>query len=208
MVPQPGCERLGRAIRQEIDWLMVFEVDEDRSIDPPFLQRKIINAQHTWGHRRGGFRLADNAQEGIVTHTHAEFAGQPGTGLAAERMGDDLEGTREPERPLGAKWEQIRQSFGKRAAGAGRIIAEKAPHVQQQADRVFTDRQVAWGTAVAAMHTQRWLLTGRARYLRLSAMGFDDKSHINRPHRINGKARNEKWHNRGEHGNQTRFLSG
>ena len=63
-----------------------------------------------------------------MTHTHAEFGGQPGTRLAAERIGDDLEGTREPDRPLGAKWEQIGQSFRKRAAGAGRSIAEKASH--------------------------------------------------------------------------------
>ena len=131
-----------------------------------------------------------------MTHPHAEFAGQPGARLAAERIGDDLEGTREPERPLGAKWEQIRQSFRKRAARACLIIAEKAPHVQQQADRGFTDRQIVCGTAVATMHTQRWLLTGRARYVCLRAMCFDDEGHSNRPHRINGKAQNEKWQNR------------
>jgi len=81
-------------------------------------------------------------------------------------------------------------------ARAGLIIAEKAPHMQQQADRVFTDRQIACGTAVATMHPQRWLLTGRALYVCLSAICFDDEGHINRPHRINGKARNEKWQNR------------
>jgi len=196
MVPQPGRERLGRAIRQEIDWLMVFEVDEDRSIDPPFLQRKIINAKHTWGHRRGGFRLADNTQEGIVTHPHAEFAGQPGTGLAAERIGDNLEGTREPERPLGAKWEQIGQSFRKRAASAGRIIAEKASHSEQQVDGVFTDRQIAWRTPIAAMHPQRWLLTRGADGLRSCAMRFDHESHIDYPDNVHGKARKKKWQNR------------
>ena len=119
-----------------------------------------------------------------------------GACLATERTGYGLEGTRELDSPLGAKWEQGGQGFSKRAAGASLIIAEKAPHVQQQADRVFTDRKIAWGTAVAAMHPQRWLLTSRAGYLRLSAMGFDDEGHINRPHRINGKARNEEWQNR------------
>ena len=132
-----------------------------------------------------------------MAHAHTQFAGQPRAGLTAECSDHDLKGAREPSGALGAKWEQVGQGFSKRAAGAGRIIAEKAPHVEQQAERVLTDGQVAWGTAVAAMHPQRWLLTGRARYLCLSAMCFDDKSHINRPHRVNGKVRNEKWQNRG-----------
>jgi hypothetical protein len=132
-----------------------------------------------------------------VAHAHTEFAGQPSAGLSAESIGHDLKGAREPDGALGAKWEQVGQGFSKRAASAGLIIAEKAPQVEQQADHVFTDGEIAWGTAVAAMHTQRWLLTGRAGYLRLSAMCFDYESHINRPHSINGKARNEKWQNRG-----------
>jgi hypothetical protein len=131
-----------------------------------------------------------------VAHAHAQFAGQPSAGLTAECSGHDLKGAGEPDGPLGAKWEQVGQRFSKRAAGAGRIIAEKAPHLQQQADRVFTDREIAWGTAVAAMHTQRWLLSGRAGYLRFSAMCFDYEGHIDRPDSINGKARDQKWQNR------------
>ena len=73
-------------------------------------------------------------------------------GLTAERSGHDLKGAREPSGSLGAQWEQVGQGFSKRAASAGLIIAEKAPHVQQQADHVFTDRQIACGTAVATMH--------------------------------------------------------
>ena len=132
-----------------------------------------------------------------MAHAHPEFAGQPGARLSAKRGGHVLDGAREPSGALGAKWEQIGQPFGKRAAGAVGVIAEKAPYMQQQANDVFTDRKIARGTAVAAMHTQRWLLTGRAGYLRFSAMCFDYEGHINRPHSINGKARNEKWQNRG-----------
>ena len=142
-----------------------------------------------------------------MAHPHAEFAGQPGTGLTAECSGYDLKGAREARGALGTHWQEVGQSFRKRAAGASRIIAEKAAHMQQQANRLFTDRQVARGTAVAAMYSQRWLLTARTLYVRLIAMGFDDESHIDRPDSINGKTWNEKWQNRCGHGKQTRFLS-
>ena len=132
-----------------------------------------------------------------MAHAHTQFVGQPGAGLTAECSGHDLKGAREPSGALGAKWEQGGQGFSKRAASAGLIIAEKAPHVQQQADRVFTDRKIACGTEVAAMHTQRWLLTSRAGYLRLSAMCFDHECHIDRPDSIEDKTRNQKWQNRG-----------
>ena len=89
-----------------------------------------------------------------MTQAHPEFGGQPGARLSAKRGGDVLDGAREPGGALGAKWEQLGQPFRKRAPGAGLIIAEKAPHMQHQANDVFTDRKIARGTAVAAMHTQ------------------------------------------------------
>jgi hypothetical protein len=50
MITQPGRECVGRAIGQEIDRLMVFEVNQDGCVDPPFLSREIINTKHPWGH--------------------------------------------------------------------------------------------------------------------------------------------------------------
>jgi hypothetical protein len=166
MVTQPGRERLSRAMGQEIDRLMVFEVNQDRSVDSPFLQREIINTKHPWVQRCDWLSVADDPQEGIVAQPHAEFAGQPRAGLAAKRSGDVLDGAGEPGGSLGANGEQIGQAFGKGALGTGWIIAEKAPHMQEQADRVFADREIARGAAVAAMHTKRWLLTARAGRLR------------------------------------------
>ena len=60
MITQPGCECVGGAIGQEIDRLMVFEVDQQCSVDPAFLQGEIINTQHAWGYWSYRFSLADN----------------------------------------------------------------------------------------------------------------------------------------------------
>ena len=142
-----------------------------------------------------------------MAHAHPDFGGTPGACLPAKRRGHVLDGAREPDGPLGAKWEQIGQPFGNGAVRASRIIAEKASHVQQQADRMFADWAIAWGAAVAALHPQRWLLTGGTGGLRCCAMGFDQESHIDCPDSVNGKAGKQKWQNRHGHRKQTRFLS-
>ena len=90
MVAQPGCEGVGRTIGQEIDRLMLFEVNQNRSVDSAFLQREIVHAQYPWRHRHDRFRLADKPQEGIVAHPHPQFGGKPGTRLPTKGIGHDL----------------------------------------------------------------------------------------------------------------------
>jgi hypothetical protein len=60
MATQPGRECFGPTIGQEIDRLMLFEVNQDRSVDPPFLEGEIINTKHPWGYWRYRFSLAEN----------------------------------------------------------------------------------------------------------------------------------------------------
>jgi hypothetical protein len=50
MLAQPGREGLGSAIGQEVARLMLFKVDENRSIDPTFLKREVVNTKYRWGH--------------------------------------------------------------------------------------------------------------------------------------------------------------
>ena len=73
MLAQPDHEGRSRAIGQEIDRLMLFDVAPECSVDPPFLEGEIINTQHAWGQRSERFSLADNPQQGIVAHAHAEL---------------------------------------------------------------------------------------------------------------------------------------
>jgi hypothetical protein len=81
MVTQPGRDRLGRALRQERNGPTVFEIHQDRAIDPALAERKIIDAEHMRG-RLGGCRgTAENTEDSVATERHPQASGHPCAGF-------------------------------------------------------------------------------------------------------------------------------
>ena len=67
MVAQPCGDGLGRALRQEIDRPMLFEIHQDRAIDPALAEGKIIDAQDP-GRGLGGRRRCGGESAGPYRH--------------------------------------------------------------------------------------------------------------------------------------------
>jgi hypothetical protein len=83
MVTQPGRDRLGRALRQERHGPTVFEIDQDRAIDPALAEGKIINAEHTRGRRGRRRGAAENPADRIATERHPQASGHPRASFTA-----------------------------------------------------------------------------------------------------------------------------
>ncbi len=128
-----------------------------------------------------------------MAQAHAKFVCKPAASHTSECSGHDVQSACKTAGPLSAKWHQLGQAFSKGSASASWIIAEKASHMQQEADRLFSDWQVTRDTTIVAMHSERQLLTAGAGHPRRCAMSLDEESHIDRPDGINGKARKQKW---------------
>ena len=83
MVTQPGRDRLGRALRQEINGPTAFEIDQDGPIDPALAEGKIINAEHMRGRLGWGRGTAENTEDRVATERHPQARGHPCTGFTA-----------------------------------------------------------------------------------------------------------------------------
>ena len=130
---QPCRHRLGRALWQEIDRPMLFEIHEDRAIDPPLAERKIIDAQNSGRGLRGRGGAMENAPDRIATEGHPEASGHPGAGFAARLTAEDADGLGEPHGALCVGGRELGEAFSKRLAGTRGRQAVKAADMHAEA---------------------------------------------------------------------------
>jgi hypothetical protein len=146
MQAQPGGEGIGRGILQQIDRVMLFHVDQERAVDPPTTDRKLIDAEHA---RRvdGGFgQAAKQAQERHAAGRHRQLLAQPRTRPPTQGQPDDLPGSLERQAAAGVACGQGGHLLRKGAPWTlGVVIAEAAdPQVQ---DHLATAHSLVGNTA-------------------------------------------------------------
>src|SRR5919201_5032900 len=113
MVAQPRRDGLGGALRQEIHGPPAFEIDQDRPIDPPLAEGKIINAKHA-RRRRGGRRgAAERPEDRVPTERHAQASGHPRASFAASLPSKDTDRLGQPPGPLRMPGGKRREAFRK-----------------------------------------------------------------------------------------------
>ena len=134
---------------------MLFEIHQDRAIDPALAEGKIIDAQDPGRGLGGRRRATENPQDRIATEGHPQAGGHPGAGFTAGLAPEDADGLGQPPGTLrvrgGKRWE----AFGKGLAWTrGRETAE-TPDGHAEAHRVLRDGEIAEAACVTAMHARR-----------------------------------------------------
>ena len=85
---QPGGEALAGAIGQQVDRAVALEVDQDRAVGQPLVDRPVVDAEHGRRRQLGLGGAADQAQQGVGADRHPALGRQPRPRLAAEGDGE------------------------------------------------------------------------------------------------------------------------
>src|SRR4051812_24215168 len=67
---QPGGKTAAGAIREEINWAVTLQVDQDRAVGESLVDRPVVNAEHDRCGPRDLRRLPEHAQERVGTDAH------------------------------------------------------------------------------------------------------------------------------------------
>ncbi len=64
MALKPGSQAVRGTVRQQVDWLMLFQVNQDCAKHLAFAQRKVIDTKDTRRWRRGRWLTASETEQG------------------------------------------------------------------------------------------------------------------------------------------------
>jgi hypothetical protein len=100
---------------------MLFEIDENRTIDAPLTEGKIINADHPRGRLGRSQGTAENAQDRVPTERHAQTGGHPRTSFAACLAPEHAHGLSRPDGALrvagGERWQAFSKGLARTRRG-------------------------------------------------------------------------------------------
>jgi hypothetical protein len=87
---QPSYEQVGVPIRQEINWTMLFEINEYRSVCVALAESHVINTENTWGWASWKRRVLHTTEQGISAGSQPHLCGGTGSSTAAECKAQDF----------------------------------------------------------------------------------------------------------------------
>ena len=191
---QPGRERLGPPVGQQIHDPVALEVDEHRPVAVAAAPRPIIHREHARRWRGLGAALgrADHAPQRVGAGGHGQALGQACSGFAAEREAEvTLQGA-EPAGAPRAGGSDIPQAFGEGLPGAGRVEAAEPACLDAQHHRAALPGQVAQGALVMAVDAAGRPPAGGASSHRRARGGDDGDAVGGRQDLHDGQARREQ----------------
>jgi hypothetical protein len=97
---EPSFDGCGGSIRQQVDHLMGFKIDDHRPLAVPFAPGPVVDANDLWGRRCRCGRAARQAKERVRTGGHAGACGSAGASFAAMLKGEMALIIGEAEGPL------------------------------------------------------------------------------------------------------------
>ena len=106
---------------------MLFEIDENRTLDAPLTEGKIIHADHPRGRLGRSQGTAENAQDHVPTERHAQTGSHPCTGFAACLAPEHTHGRSRPDGALRVAGGERGQAFGKGLARTRRGGTAETP---------------------------------------------------------------------------------
>src|SRR5581483_8058450 len=159
---QPGEDRLGLAIWQEVDYTAPLEVDKDRSIAMAPTEGEVVDPQHAWIRMIGQRAPPNGAEQGIGASPHGQPAQDAGTGLAAQREPDDFECLSQSRRAASVGSGDTRQALGEDTPPAIGSFTEEPTDGELNGDGDAMPGKVGEGAEVATVDTEGRLTTKRA----------------------------------------------
>ncbi len=148
---QPRRQRVGGAVRQQVDDAPAFEVAQDRAVAVALAPCPVVHPEH--GHRgnRCGGAGADAAQRRGAADRHAHGRGMTGAGVAAERQADAPVHGAQPVRLACSRASDAGQRFGESAPRASGGSTAEAPDANKQDGGAAEARHVTQAAPVGAM---------------------------------------------------------
>jgi hypothetical protein len=149
---QPGRDRRGGAVRQQVYDAMRHEIDEDGAIAVAPPPGPLINADGLQGWGVGHWGLPYQPEEGRRTGRQPQASREPGPCVPAEGDGKRAEGRDEPRRFARLRGDELWQAFCEDATRTARIPADAFPHHQVDPNGKRAPGEVRHVAPIAAMH--------------------------------------------------------
>ncbi len=161
--PQPLCGRGGGALRQQINRVMSFEIDEDGAVavSPP--PRPFVDPDDPRGVASGNRRAADQPQERRATGQDAKWCRESHADIATECHTDLLQRGATQKCLACIRCGQLREAFGEDAPVTVRIPTAEAPRAELQTHRHATPWEICKSPDVRPADPTRTAMTAWAR---------------------------------------------
>jgi hypothetical protein len=129
---QPLRDGRGRAIGEQIHYLMALEITHNRPKSSPSPPRPFVEPHHPWGRQGGQGGTMDQTQNCPTTPWHAQYAREPRTGTPANRYAHVPEGCTHAQTVAAPDRDEGRKPFGKNPPRTDRVPTEEATDLQMQ----------------------------------------------------------------------------
>lgn len=148
---QPRCQRVGAAIRQQVDCTATLEVADDGSIAVTAPPSPVVHPNHARRRRcRPGTRT-DQPQQRVATDRHGEAGCQTRSRLAAQGKADVALDAAQAHGPARSGRRDVKQTLGKDPARAAKGGAAQAPCPHLDNGPAPLPRQVGQDARVVAV---------------------------------------------------------
>lgn len=162
MILQPGGERCGGSLRQYINHLMAFLVDQDGAVGATALTGPVIHPQHAGYCRRGQRQRAHQPQKRHPADLPAKTSTQASAGPTAEGQPNALQGRAEDGAAASVALNKRGCLFGERRFWTGAAAAEEAADAEVHDDLPAAQRFVGDAPDIAAVDSTGTTPTGWA----------------------------------------------
>jgi hypothetical protein len=152
---EPGRERLGRAVGEEVDRPMGPQIDQDRDVVVAAPQGEIVDAEHGWSDDDRLAHGADQPNQGRSARVDPPPRREAGTRSPADGHPHIEQQPVERHGPPAGARRQHRRLLRERPARARPPGAPEPSHLQVNGDRPTADGLVGDPTNVAAVHPSR-----------------------------------------------------
>jgi hypothetical protein len=176
VLPQPSCEAVRLAIRQEIDNPALLEVDQNGAVAMAAAPRPVVDADHARRDDRFCGATAHQPQQRVAAGRHAEPVRQSRSRRTAECEGNMTLDIAQPSGPLSPWATLARQTFGKDPPCAGGITAVEPASSNVNVNMPPLPGQIGELARVAAMNAHRGSVTDRAGRRRGAYARDDDEA--------------------------------
>ncbi len=130
MLPEPLCDSVSRAIREQGHGPASLQIDEHRAIRLPLAQGEIVHPEHGGGGERWNGQPPEQAQQGGAAHYQAPLVAEVHTSLATQRHGNGHETLGQPPRAPRPGGNHSRQPFSEDASHTGGVLTKPLADAQ------------------------------------------------------------------------------
>lgn len=147
---QPSTHTGSRAIGEQVNWAMGFEIDQDCSIGLASPARPVVDAQHSRRCRRRQWSATNQAKKSWSTGGHPQAVEEASTAFATHGKGNHTQDLGEPVCASGVWRSELGQTFGKNALRTSGLLAGELSDGELEFDDHPAPGQIGERALVAA----------------------------------------------------------